>query len=60
MNKTYFQGAITKTTPRGSRLMYRLNPGRSVSLRETSERQDSAMESMYSARDRNPLISPGT
>lgn len=58
--KTNFQGAITKTTPSGSRLMYRLNPGRSVSSRETSERQDSAMESIYSARDKNPLISPAT
>ena len=57
---SYFQGEITNTTPRGTCLIYRLKPGASVSCKDTSERLDSAMESMHSARDRNPLISPGT
>lgn len=43
---THFQGEMTSTTPIGVRLMYRLNPGLSVSARETSARDDSAMESI--------------
>jgi hypothetical protein len=43
---THFQGAITKTTPSGSRLMYRLKPGLSVSFNSTGARAWSAMDSM--------------
>lgn len=45
-------------TPKGVRLMYRLKPGLSVSARDTSDSDDSAMESRYSARSRKPLTSP--
>lgn len=54
----YFQGAITSMTPNGVRLMYRLNPGLSVSASETSAKDDSAIDSMYSARSRKPRTSP--
>lgn len=53
----YFQGAITKTTPNGSLLISRLKPGLSGNTK--SFRDSSAMSSMYSARSRKPLISPG-
>lgn len=43
---TYFHGAITNTTPKAVRLMYRLNPGLSVSVRGTSAREDSAMDNI--------------
>ena len=35
-----------------------LNPGLSVSSRETSASEESAIDTMYSARSRNPRISP--
>lgn len=56
--ETYFHGAMIKTTPRGVRLMYRLKPGLSVSARDTSDKDDSAMESRYSARSTKPRTSP--
>ena len=43
---THFQGAITRTTPSGTRLMYRRNPSLSVSVRGTSAKDDSAMDSI--------------
>lgn len=39
--------------------MYLRKPGLSVSARETSDNEDSAMESIYSARSSMPRISPG-
>jgi len=38
--------------------MYRLNPGLSVSASETSAKDDSAIDSMCSARSRKPRTSP--
>lgn len=37
---------MTRTTPIGVRLMYRLNPGLSVFVRGTSAREDSAMDNI--------------
>jgi hypothetical protein len=55
---TSFHGAMTRMTPRGVRLIYLLKPGISVSLRETSAREGSAIDIMYRARSRNPRTSP--
>ena len=57
--ETYFQGAMTKTTPMGVRLIQRLKPGLSVSAKDTSARLVAAMSSMYVARSSVPRISPG-
>jgi len=56
--ETHFQGAITRTTPRGTRLMYLRKPGLSVSCKLTSARLELAMSSIYFDLSRKPLISP--
>ena len=49
---------MTRITPTGVRLIYRLKPGLSVSSRDTSARQDSAIDIMNRARSRKPRTSP--
>jgi hypothetical protein len=59
LRKPHFQGAMTTTTPSGVRLMKRRKPDLSVSAKDTSERDEEAMESMDDARSRKPRASPG-
>lgn len=45
-NWTHFHGVITRTTPKGTRLMNRRKPGLSESSKDTSSRQDGAIDSI--------------